>query len=291
MISRYIEEAIDQIPGLEEVGNSLSRAIHRAILAGGDPSREITDFLHGTWLGHPLHSVLTDAVVGSWMLAALFDGIAIGSGSERAEWAADTLVATGIVSAIPTALTGLTDYSAIPHPATRTATVHGTINALALTFYVASLWQRKQGNRSRGFVLSSLAFALVTAGAWLGGHLTYGQKVGVDHAEEPSKPREWTAVLAEAELPEGEATRVEVEGLPVLLYRYDGTVYASSATCPHAGGPLEKGSFEGYCVQCPWHDSVFDLRDGSIVHGPTVHTVPLYKARIQQGQIEIRRGD
>jgi nitrite reductase/ring-hydroxylating ferredoxin subunit len=74
----------------------------------------------------------------------------------------------------------------------------------------------------------------------------------------------------------------------VLLYRYGGTVYAISAVCSHAGGPLEEGQFDGFCVQCPWHDSVYDLRDGSVVHGPATFNQPAYRARIYNGQIEIR---
>jgi nitrite reductase/ring-hydroxylating ferredoxin subunit len=94
--------------------------------------------------------------------------------------------------------------------------------------------------------------------------------------------------MAENELHEQEPRRVEVVGSPVLLYRYGGTIYATAAVCGHAGGPLEQGQFDEYCVQCPWHDSVYDLRDGSIVHGPTTYTLPKYAARIQNGQVEIR---
>jgi nitrite reductase/ring-hydroxylating ferredoxin subunit len=41
-------------------------------------------------------------------------------------------------------------------------------------------------------------------------------------------------------------------------------------------------------VTCPWHDSVFELCDGQVIHGPATNPLPRYEVRINQGQIEIR---
>ena len=51
---------------------------------------------------------------------------------------------------------------------------------------------------------------------------------------------------------------------------------------------LDEGMFDGTCVQCPWHDSVFDLRSGEVVHGPATYHLPAYDVRTTDGQIEIR---
>ena len=91
--------------------------------------------------------------------------------------------------------------------------------------------------------------------------------------------------------PDGTITAFEwtqVAGAPVLVYRYRGQVFAMGAVCGHEGGPLEEGSFEGYCVTCPWHQSVYDLRDGSVVHGPTTYAEPIYETRTLGGRIEVR---
>jgi nitrite reductase/ring-hydroxylating ferredoxin subunit len=93
--------------------------------------------------------------------------------------------------------------------------------------------------------------------------------------------------MSASDLYESDRRRIEVEGNPVLLYRYGGTIYAIGAVCSHAGGPLEEGTFEEYCVTCPWHDSVYDVRDGTLVHGPTTYNQPRYRARIRNGQIEL----
>ncbi|MBZ0302599.1 MAG: Rieske (2Fe-2S) protein [Anaerolineae bacterium] len=78
------------------------------------------------------------------------------------------------------------------------------------------------------------------------------------------------------------------ESIPVLLYREGEAIDAIGAVCSHAGGPLEDGSFADGCVECPWHNSVFDLRDGHVVHGPATFDEPHYQVRIQDGQIEVR---
>jgi nitrite reductase/ring-hydroxylating ferredoxin subunit len=81
---------------------------------------------------------------------------------------------------------------------------------------------------------------------------------------------------------------VEVEGKHVLLCRENGEVFAIGAVCSHAGGPLDQGKIRDGCVQCPWHDSVFDLRDGSIVHGPATQPQASFETRVRSGRIEIR---
>ena len=52
-----------------------------------------------------------------------------------------------------------------------------------------------------------------------------------------------------------------------------------------------KGMFEldGHTVQCPWHGSVFDVRDGALVRGPSAYPQPAWDTRVQNGRIEVRR--
>src|ERR671936_876851 len=72
------ESAIDVIERqdwLETIGNRLQGAVSAAFSAGGDVGRRVRDFLHGTWLGHPLHPVLTDVPIGAWTTAVLLDAL------------------------------------------------------------------------------------------------------------------------------------------------------------------------------------------------------------------------
>lgn len=283
-----VEHAIKQIPWLEQFGKELAGSLHGAVLNGGSLTRAAADLLHGTWLGHPLHAVLTDIPLGAWVMAAIFDSYAMIEGDHTAERAADALVALGVATAVPTALSGLADYSAIDEDAISVGAAHAILNSAGLGLYLLSLWSRSQGRRGWGVGLSMAALGLIGSSAGLGGHLVYGMRVGVNHAPAPEKTPAWRVALLADELPEAKPQRVEVDGVPVLLYRKGDTIYALNAVCNHAGGPLEEGTFADGCVECPWHQSVFALDDGHVVHGPATLSQPAYEARLRRGNVEVR---
>jgi len=71
----------------------------------------------------------------------------------------------------------------------------------------------------------------------------------------------------------------------VLLVRHGTEVSAIAAVCAHQGGPLDEGTLEGDVVTCPWHQSQFCVRDGSIVHGPTAYPQPAFTVRLSGERI------
>jgi nitrite reductase/ring-hydroxylating ferredoxin subunit/uncharacterized membrane protein len=283
-----VEQLIKRVPGLEQAGKQLANSIHSAVLQGGSLTRAIADVLHGTWFGHPLHPALTDIPIGAWALASGFDAYAGLGGGAHAEHTADTLIAIGVVAAVPTALAGMADYSAMDEDAIAVGTAHALLNSAGLGLYLLSMWARAHDRRGLGVLLSTTALSMVGASAGLGGDMIYRRSVGVNHAPPATEPTDWTAVLPLSEIGEYEARRVEIDGTPVLVYRDVERVYAIGAVCTHAGGPLEQGTFDGACVECPWHQSVFDMRDGHVVHGPATLGQPSYQARIRERQIEVR---
>ena len=44
----------------------------------------------------------------------------------------------------------------------------------------------------------------------------------------------------------------------------DSKIYAMDAICTHAGAPLEEGNLQEYSLTCPWHYTVFDVRNGKV---------------------------
>jgi nitrite reductase/ring-hydroxylating ferredoxin subunit/uncharacterized membrane protein len=283
-----VDSMIGNSPALQQVGDQVRSTLHTAILSGGTPTRLIADLLHGTWLGHPLHPVLIEITVGSFALSTLFDVFSLFNRSRSVKDTADALAKVGVISAVPTALTGMTDYSGIKQDAVAHGTLHAMTNTIGLAAYLVSLRAKSQRARGTGILFSLLGMGVLTFSAWLGGELVYRLRVGVNHTTRPEAPKTWMPVLPAAQLVEGQPKRIDVEGTPVLLVRRGSEVYAIGAVCSHAGGPLDEGKFEGVCVQCPWHDSVFDLRDGSVVHGPATYRQPTYEARTVNGQIELR---
>jgi nitrite reductase/ring-hydroxylating ferredoxin subunit len=104
---------------------------------------------------------------------------------------------------------------------------------------------------------------------------------------------DWTIALPNDELKDGLPKVVDVDGNPALLYRSGEATYALSNRCTHAGGPLNEGEFDesrkgGPCVKCPWHQSVFRLRDGAVLHGPAAVPEPTYDVQVSGDKIALR---
>ena len=285
------EEILKEVPGFKKQAYSVSRGVHDWVLKGGESRRKAADLLHGTWLGHPLHSVMTDMTMGAWVFGFVLDLLSLPSRSRGLQRSADTLLNIGNASATTTALAGLADYSTIPDRAVATGATHALLNTMVLGLSLSSAVLRKNGKRGSGILLSSISSSILLVSAWLGGELAYRYKVGVNKSTKPDEMGTWYATIPDQDLPEMTPKRVEVAGAPVLLYRYHGQVYAIGAVCGHDGGALEEGTFEGYCVTCPLHQSVFDLRDGSVVHGPSTYAEPQYEVQVRQGTLHVRMAE
>lgn len=270
---------LERMESLDRVAKPLATVVGRAV-----QPRVLRNLLSGTYLGHPLHPVLTDVPIGAWCMSALLDTV----GGPNAERSADLLVATGVLAAIPTAASGLNDWSDTQGPDTRVGLVHATANVTALSLYTASLAARARGNRAGGKRLAWAGMAALLTGAYLGGDLTLTRGVNVNRNAWTSGPQQWTPVLADAELPDAGHRTVHVDGVAIALFREDGRVWAIDKTCSHMGGPLDEGDVVDGCVICPWHGSTFRLDDGSIVRGPASAPQPHYDTRVLDDRIEIR---
>ena len=280
---------IEQQEWLNPAEEKLQKVIHKGFQFRG--GRYLKNFLHGTRVGHPLHVILTDIPIGAWTVAIAFDALDSMSARRQLRIGADTAVAFGLVGAVGAAATGLTDWQDIDPPARRIGLAHGLLNVASVALFGSSLVMRRRGNRATGRGLAALGYAVSVAAAQLGGNLVYDQKIGVDHAAPERLPSEFTAVLPESDLGEGEPVRAEHNGTPILLVRRGSQIFALAETCSHLGGPLSEGKLDGDVIQCPWHGSRFSIRDGHVVDGPAVHPQPCLEARIQNGQIEVRKSN
>jgi nitrite reductase/ring-hydroxylating ferredoxin subunit/uncharacterized membrane protein len=274
-------ERIEKAEGLDSVARPLAKAVAKLV-----PHGPVKDALSGTWLGHPLHPLLTDVAIGSWTSAFFLDVF----GGEATEAAADSLVAAGVVSAVPTALAGLSDWSDLLGAERRVGLIHATANVLAVACYGLSWVARRRDDRSRGVALGLLGASIATVGGYLGGHLSYRQGVSVDRNAWQEGPEGWIDVGAESELVEGRAVAADAEGVRVCLVKQGSAVHAIADVCGHAGGPLHEGTLddEGR-ITCPWHASTFRVQDGAVVHGPATAPQPDFEARVEDGRVSVRR--
>ncbi|MDI3331736.1 MAG: Rieske (2Fe-2S) protein [Micrococcus sp.] len=270
---------VERWRALDGIGRPVAAAVSRAV-----SPRPVRNLLSGTALGHPAHPVLTDLPIGAWSMAAVLDVV----GGRAAEPAADLLVATGVAAAVPTAATGLNDWSDTKGAARRVGQVHAAANTIGLALYSASYAYRRRGRRTTGKALGLAGLGAVLAGGFLGGHLSYALGVNVNRTAWRRGPRDWTDVLDEAGLAPGGHRLVPAGDVSVLLVRDDGAITALDNVCSHMGGPLQEGTIADGCVTCPWHGSTFRLEDGSIVRGPASVPQPAYEARVQDGRIQVR---
>lgn len=271
---------IERLEPLDTVADPLQNAARGLVPAGSS----LKDVLSGTWLGHPLHPPLTDVVIGSWTSALLLDLL----GGADGERAADLLVAAGILAAVPTASAGASDWADVRGGARRVGLVHAVGNTTTLVLQTLSWFARRRGERARGVALSAAGFGIASFSAWLGGHLSFAQGVGVNQTAFDNPPDEWTAVLDEDELKDSTPTAADANGLGVVLIRRGDSLYALADRCSHRGCSLHEGSLNpDATLTCPCHGSTFEL-DGSIVKGPATSPQPAYDVRTRDGKIELR---
>src|SRR5688572_17829901 len=266
-----LAERIAELESLDSVAQPIASNV-RELLHGG----AVTDALSGTWLGYALHPIMQLAPLGTWMGAVILDLV----GGEDAEGASDLLIGTGLLAAAPTFVSGWSDYADTTMASERVrriGIVHAAANGTGALLFAGSLKARRGGSRGKGKLLALAGMGAISAGGWLGGHLSYAEGVGVD-----------VTVFEESELTEGEPRQVEVDGVPIMVVRDGGEIRALADRCSHRGGPLSNGEVSDGCVTCPWHGSVFRLSDGSVERGPAAYPQPALDTRVTNGQVEVR---
>ncbi len=275
---------------LDDAADTIQPAVLNAFEAAGNTGKAIKNFLHGTWLGHPLHPLLTDIPLGAYTTTAVMDLMEL-CGNEDVRPGADTSLAIGLAGAAGAAVTGTADWTGTSGQNRRIGLMHATLNIGATLLNTASLiLRKKKTDRKLAIGLSFAAYGITTLAAYLGGHLVYGQQMGVDHtAGEGPYPLKFMDAYPDEDLKDGQMVCTDVGEIPVLLARQSGRLYAIAHTCSHLGGPLSEGELlDNACVKCPWHGSVFSLEDGSVVDGPATEHQPKFDTRIRKGKIQVR---
>ncbi len=281
---------------LDPVSKKVRKVVKRAIRP-----KWARDVLHGVPIGHPVHPLAVQVPMGAWISAAVLDAL---PGNDKAS---ALLIGVGTGAAVPSAVAGFTDWTQLHPQQQRVGLVHAAANITATGLYAASLVARARGSRGGGKVLAYLGLAVVGAGGFLGGHLTYRQAAGVNHSEEiPHRfPSGWQPLAPLADLPDGKLHKIVVAEIPLLAYREGETVSVLSDVCSHLSGPLHEGKVKGGrlrdtvdqsggpgdggdpCVVCPWHGSTFSLRTGEVQSGPATAKQPLFETRVSGGLVEV----
>ncbi|PUE48894.1 naphthalene 1,2-dioxygenase [Limnohabitans sp. 2KL-1] len=101
----------------------------------------------------------------------------------------------------------------------------------------------------------------------------------------------WIDVAAEADLFEGAGVAVTPEGQDIAVFKLeDGGVHAINNLCSHGNAKLCDGFVEGHMVECPFHQALFDVRDGTVSCGPATEPVKSWPVKIENGRVLLDLG-
>lgn len=288
-ITEVIDESFAESKGVKSYAEALQKPLNA--LFGAGPLQALKKFMNGTWLGHPLHPLLTDVPIGAWTVAVLLDLLALLVRVPGLGTAAAIALGLGVLAALAAIATGLLDWMDVNPKELSIGVMHGTINILATLLMIVSLLIRFGSNwdtSAAAFVVALAGYGLVMGGGFIGGSLVFRHGAMVNRNAFREEPDDFVEAIALNRLPEGQPTRAEPEGQPVFLYRQGDAISALSDVCSHYGCPLSNGEVKGGIVICPCHDSRFALADGSVKSGPATSPVPVYETRVRDGKVQVR---
>ena len=281
---------LDRVADLDTFDKVIEPA-RRAVLSALKPPA-LKDALHGTWLGHPLHPVLVQVPVGSWVSAGLLDAI------PPLRPAATLLIGTGVAAAVPAALSGAADWSEQSAGVRRLGALHAVLNTAALGLYAGSLVARRNGRGGVGRVLElhrprdrerlgvdrrPHVVRAVLRGLALGDGRPRAHH-RVDRPRAARRPARGSAGAADRQ---GEQRRRSPGRRP------PGWAGRRVRRCLFA--PLRaavrghRGEARGEeCLVCPWHGSAFDLDEGQPRRGPAANPQEKLEVRMEAGRVLAR---
>src|SRR5215471_15783259 len=173
-LSDRVEIAIINSNAAKRVAAPLDAVLNR--LSQTAALRPLKLVLNGTWLGHPLHPLLTDVPIGAWTVAILLDLIALIFVVPALEPAATIAIGLGILAALAAAAAGLMDWMDVDPPEKAVGVTHGILNVSATVLFAISLlmrWESQWGTRVGSCLVALTGYLVVSGGAYLGGGMVF----------------------------------------------------------------------------------------------------------------------
>jgi nitrite reductase/ring-hydroxylating ferredoxin subunit len=87
------------------------------------------------------------------------------------------------------------------------------------------------------------------------------------------------------EISEGELREFVLKEVEILVVKYAGQIYCLQARCTHAGAPLVEGELNDDVLQCPWHGSRFNIKNGLVIRGPAAKQLRMYNCSIEEDRL------
>ena len=249
--------------------------------------------------GHPLHPILVCFPIAFYVATLVFDILAYFNDPaflHTAFYMNIAALATAVLAAIP----GVIDYLKTVPPnssAKKRGGQHALCNTGVLILFAAAFVYRLVSETPPStvlIILESIAVVLLFIAGWLGGTLVYRNQIGVDiryadagkWKEEHINSSAGEIEVADAsELGTNQMKLLHVNGRRIVLGKTEDGYAAFSDFCTHRGGSLAGGSMICGTVQCPWHGSQFNVKDGTVCAGPAKMPIAVYPLVEKNGKI------
>ena len=248
---------------------------------------------------HPLHPMLIPFPLAFFTGTLLFDLVGFVTDTPSFWQTAFYLEIAGVGFGLLAAIPGIIDYTFTVPPkssAKKRAGQHGVLNSSAVLLFLGT-WFYRQRTGAEPFLvigLETLGFILMMIAGWLGGTLVYRNQIGVDqryaHAGKWNEayfnePSANLLVAEEEELKVNAMKLLHIAGKRIVLAKTENGFVAFNDRCPHKGGSLAGGSIMCGTVQCPWHGSQFNVKEGNVTAGPAKHKIEVYPVIVRDKKV------
>lgn len=100
---------------------------------------------------------------------------------------------------------------------------------------------------------------------------------------------EFVRATAVSSIVDGEITAVTINGVKIILLRWQEQIHALSSKCPHAAADMTNGEFYRGKLECPDHGYVFDVKTGrTLWPEDEMLCLKQYPLKIENGAIYIK---
>jgi 3-phenylpropionate/trans-cinnamate dioxygenase ferredoxin subunit len=99
---------------------------------------------------------------------------------------------------------------------------------------------------------------------------------------------EYVKVATTDQIKEGQTIVVKIGRDEMVIANVDGQFYAVSDYCPHGGWLLHDERLKGENIPCSLHGSLFSIKTGAIVRGPSFMPLTSYPVRVDGNDVLIQ---
>src|SRR5215470_7936017 len=188
---------------IRKVSAFLDKLMSRSL--GTPAMRPLKIFLNGTWVGHPLHPMLTDIPIGAWTLTILLDLVGLLFRFPQLGLAASIAVGVGVAGALAAGTAGLADWMDVDPPEKAVGAFHAMVNVSATVLFLVSFlmrWRRQWGTGWKMFAVALAGYLLAMIGGYLGGVMVFYKGVMINRNAYRSGPDDFKPAAAMSELAE-----------------------------------------------------------------------------------------